>query len=107
MDECKKLGIKIKKPDVNYSVANFKPVSDDVIAFGMEAIKNVGANAIASIVAARTEYGKFKTIFDMLLHADLRLVNKKVLESLIQAGALDSIDKNRARLYNSIETATE
>ena len=107
MDECKKLGIKIKKPDVNYSDANFKPVNDEEIAFGMEAIKNVGGNAIASIVSARNENGKFKTIFDMLLHADLRLVNKKVLESLIQAGALDSIDKNRARLFNSIEVATE
>jgi DNA polymerase-3 subunit alpha len=107
MDECKKLGINIKKPDVNYSDANFKPVNDSAITFGMKAIKNVGANAIASIVTARNEYGKFKTIFDMLLHVDLRLVNKKVLESLIQAGALDSIEKNRARLFNSIETATE
>ena len=107
MEECKKLGLKIKKPDVNYSEANFKPIKENVIAFGMEAIKNVGANAITSMVNARNEHGKFKTIFDMLLHADLRLVNKKVLESLIQAGALDSIDKNRARLFNSIEVATE
>ncbi|MEJ2052967.1 MAG: DNA polymerase III subunit alpha [Calditrichaceae bacterium] len=107
MEECKKLGIKIKKPDVNYSVAHFTPIKENTIAFGMEAIKNVGGNAIASIVEARNTCGKFKTIFDMLLHADLRLVNKKVMESLIQAGALDSIDKNRARLFNSIERATE
>ncbi len=107
MDECKKLGLNIKPPDVNYSGAHFNPVDENTIAFGMEAIKNVGAAAIASIVEAREQNGKFKTIFDMLSHADLRLVNKKVLESLIQAGALDSLEGSRAQLFNSIENAVQ
>ncbi len=106
MEECKKIGLKIKPPDVNYSVAEFQPVSADEIAFGMEAIKNVGRNAINSIVQAREEFGPAKTIFDLLKNVDLRLVNKKVLESLIQAGAMDSLQGTRAQLFNAIESAT-
>jgi len=107
MDECKKLGLNIKPPDVNYSEAHFVPIGEDTIAFGMEAIKNVGGSAIASIVEARAERGNFETIYDMLSHVDLRLVNKKVLESLVQAGAMDSLEGTRAQLFNSIETAIE
>ncbi len=106
MDECKKIGLKIKAPDVNYSEGHFVPIEKDVIAFGMEAIKNVGAGAIASIVQAREEEGPVKTIFDLLQRVDLRLVNKKVLESLIQAGALDSLEGTRAQLFHSIEKAS-
>ena len=107
MDECKKMGLNIKSPDVNHSEANFVPLDENTIAFGMAAIKNVGASAIQSIVQAREKYGKFKTIYDLLLHADLRLVNKKVLESLIQAGALDSLEGNRAQLFASVEMAIQ
>ncbi len=107
MDECRNLGLKIKPPDINYSEAHFVPISENEIAFGMEAIKNVGAGAIAAIVEARKKYGPFKTIFDLLENVDLRSVNKKVLESLIQAGAMDSLEGNRAQLFNFIETALE
>ena len=107
MDECKKMGIKIKSPDINYSEAHFVPIDKNTIAFGMEAIKNVGGNAIQSIVRARQEHGPFKTLFDLLKYADLRLVNKKVLESLAQAGAMDSLEGSRSQLYNVIETAIE
>lgn len=107
MDECKKLGLKIKPPDVNYSEAHFKPIGKNEIAFGMAAIKNVGSNAIASIVEARKTVGNFKTIFDLLVNVDVRLVNKKVLESLIQAGAMDSLQGNRAQLFNAIEMVLE
>ncbi len=107
MDECKKLGIKIKAPDVNYSHAHFLPIADDEIAFGMAAIKNVGTGAIHSIVEARENEGRFGTIYEMLQNVDLRLVNKKVLESLIQAGALDSLEGSRAQKFNAIEQALE
>ncbi|MBN2426158.1 MAG: DNA polymerase III subunit alpha [Calditrichaceae bacterium] len=108
MDECKKLGLEIKPPDVNYSEAHFLPIENHTIAFGMQAIKNVGASAIESIVEARKKKGSsFKTIFELLEDVDLRLVNKKVLESLILAGACDSLEGNRAQLYNSVETAIE
>ena len=106
MEECKKLGLKIKAPDVNYSEGHFVPIEKDVIAFGMEAIKNVGAGAIASIVEARNAEGPVTNIFDLLKRVDLRLVNKKVLESLVQAGALDSLEGSRSQLFHSIEKAS-
>ena len=107
MEECRNLGIKIKPPDINYSEAHFVPLSENEIAFGLEAIKNVGSAAIASIVKARKTHGPFKTIFDLLQQVDLRAVNKKVLESLVQAGAMDSLEGNRAQLFNIIETAID
>jgi DNA polymerase-3 subunit alpha len=107
MDDCRKFNLNIKPPDVNYSEAHFVPVDDNTIAFGMEAIKNVGGGAIASIVAARQQVGGFQTIFDLLIHTDLRQVNKKALESLVQAGALDSLQGSRAQLFNVIEMAIE
>ncbi|MHB2153041.1 DNA polymerase III subunit alpha [Calditrichota bacterium GD2] len=107
MEECRNLGIRIKAPDINYSEAHFVALSQNEIAFGLGAIKNVGSAAIASIVEARKKHGPFKTIFDFLQHVDLRSVNKKVLESLIQAGAMDSLQGNRAQLFNMIETALE
>ena len=107
MEECRKLGIKISPPDVNYSQAQFVPVKEDTIAFGLEAIKNVGGSAIASIVESRESKGEFNTLFDLVHHVDMRLLNKKVLENLAMAGALDSLQGNRAQLYNMIETAIE
>ncbi len=107
MEECKAMGIRIRRPDINYSEAYFEPLSENEIAFGLEAIKNVGSAAIASIVEARKKHGPFKTIFDLLQHVDLRAVNKKVLESLIQAGAMDSLEGTRAQLFNVLEQAIE
>lgn len=107
MEECRKLGLTINPPDVNKSVANFMPGDDKTIMFGMGAIKNVGSNAINNIVHARQENGLFKSLFDLVQRVDLRLVNKKVLESLSNAGAFDSLPGTRAQLFNSVETAIE
>ena len=105
IDECRRMNINVLPPDVNESNYEFKVVGRD-IRFGLGAVKNVGKNAIQSILDAREKYGKFKTIFDLVQYADTRLVNKKVLESLIQAGALDSLHGNRAQLMESIDLAT-
>ncbi|MBN1155347.1 DNA polymerase III subunit alpha [candidate division KSB1 bacterium] len=105
IEECKRMGIEILPPDVNESIVEFMP-NGDSIRFGMGAIKNVGRGAIRSIICARNEEGPFRSIFDLCSRIDLRLVNKKVLESLVQAGALDSIDENRAQLLESIDIAT-
>jgi len=107
MSECNKMGIKINPPDINYSVADFKPLDAQTIAFGMAAIKNVGGNAIRSLVAEREENGKFETLFDVTRRVDLRQVNKKVLEGLALAGALDSLKGNRAQLFMAVETAID
>ncbi|MFO7890065.1 MAG: DNA polymerase III subunit alpha [bacterium] len=96
INECKRMGIEVLPPDVNESMANFI-VSGENIRFGLGAVKNVGLAAIESIVATRDKEGKFKTIFDFCRRVNLRLINKKVLESLIQVGAMDSVEGNRAQ----------
>lgn len=107
IDECRKLGIEVIPPDVNYSKAKFEPLSKTKIAFGMAAIKNVGHGAIESIILNRESVKKYTNIFQMLQKIDLRLVNKKVLESLVQSGACDSLEGSRAQNYHAIETAIE
>ncbi len=107
IDECRKMGIVVIPPDVNHSKAKFEPIEKDKIAFGMAAIKNVGLGAIESIIFNREKDGKYLNIFQMLQRVDLRLVNKKILESLIQCGACDSLEGNRAENFHSIETATD
>jgi len=107
MDECRKMGIDVVPPDVNHSHAKFIPISENKIAFGMQAIKNVGLGAIDSIVEGRKEVEKYENIFHLLQNVDLRQVNKKVLESLVQCGALDSLEGNRSQQFNSIEMAIE
>ena len=106
IEESKRLGIDVLAPDVNESHIGFTVVGNNV-RFGLNAIKNVGKNAIKSIIKARKKQGKFKTIFDLCEHVDLRLVNKKVLESLIQAGALDSLEGHRAQLMAAVDIATQ
>ncbi len=105
MEECRRMGIDVLPPDVNESIAKFAVV-DGKIRFGLGAIKNVGLGAIEAIVAEREKNGKFSTLFEFCERIDLRSVNKKVLESLVQAGALDSLEGNRNQLYHALETAT-
>ncbi len=106
LEECRRMGITVLPPDVNESFADFM-VTDKGIRFGLGAIKNVGRGAIDAIVDARTENGAFKTIFDLCNGVDLHAINRKMLESLVQAGAMDSMEGNRAHLFQSIETAIE
>ncbi|UCE04513.1 MAG: DNA polymerase III subunit alpha [bacterium] len=104
IEECKRMGINVLPPDVNESTYKFSVIGKD-IRFGLGAIKNVGKNAILSILKAREKFGRFKTMFDFVYNVDSRLVNKKVMESLIQAGALDSLEGHRAQLMESIDLA--
>jgi len=105
IEACRGMGLEILPPDVNISGAKFEVPEPGKISFGLEAIKNVGKAAIHSIIEARNEHGKFKNIFHLLQHVDLRSVNKKILEALVQAGALDSLEGNRAQNFLAIETA--
>ncbi len=107
MDECRKMGMEVVPPDINHSNAKFIPLSENKIAFGMKAIKNVGSGAIASIIEERENLKKYDNIFHMMQHVNARLVNKKVLESLIQCGAMDSLEGNRSQQFNSIEMAID
>jgi DNA polymerase-3 subunit alpha len=102
--ECREMGIAVEPPDVRISNADFTP-SDTGIRFGLTAIKNVGRNAIDSILAARVE-NDFGNFWEFCEKVDLRLMNKRVLESLIKAGALDSFGR-RAQLWASADKAME
>lgn len=106
MEEAKRYQISVKPPDINQSVATFV-AKDGEIYFGMAAIKNVGISAVDSIIEARSD-GPFISIFDVVSRIDPKVANKRVLEALVCAGALDSLKNgHRAQLYAVIETAVE
>jgi DNA polymerase-3 subunit alpha len=96
IEECRRMGIDVLPPDVNESGADFI-VTDNNIRFGLGAVKNVGKGAIQSIIEGRDRVGRFRTIYDFCQEINLRLVNKKVIESLIQVGAMDSLEGTRAQ----------
>src|ERR1700680_1960001 len=96
INECREMGIAVEAPDINVSDANFTP-HGSAIRFGLAAVKNVGHNAIDSIVAGRKELGRYGAIYEFCEKVDLRLLNKRVLESLIKSGAMDGLGR-RAQL---------
>jgi DNA polymerase-3 subunit alpha len=104
-EEAEKMGILVLPPDINESEKDFK-IEGDTIRFGLGAIKNVGFSAIDSIVEKRQE-SIYKNIFDLCERIDLRLANKKVLESLIKAGAFDCFGKNRRQHLQVLEHSLE
>jgi DNA polymerase-3 subunit alpha len=90
LGECRELGIPILPPDINSSELRFTVVPEGV-RFGLAAVKNVGEGAIVSLLGVRQELGPIDSLYTLCEHADLRLVNKRVVESLVKAGALDSV----------------
>jgi len=98
IDEAERMGIKILPPDVNESYANFTMINKNEIRFGLSAVKNVGEGSIESIIEARRKYGRFNNLYEFCERTDSRLVNKKVLESLIKCGAFDSVGLKRSQL---------
>ena len=104
--ECKDMGITILPPDVNASDLVFTP-SGGAIRFGLTAIKNVGPTAIESVILARNKLGRFENLMEFCEHVDLRLLNKRVLESLIKAGAFDSMGVRRTQLLAVLDRAME
>jgi len=120
--ECKSMGIKVLPPDINESFKDFTVVYEAPqknksqitveggIRFGLAAVKNVGVNAVESILKEREKKGRFDSLSDFCENIDLRVVNRKVIESLIKCGAFDSVDsanlspgKFRARMINDID----
>lgn len=96
--DCRKLGITVLPPDVNESGLNFASVGTD-IRFGLGAVRNVGANVVSSLIATRRAKGKFTDFSDYLNKIDVAACNKKVTESLIKAGAFDSLSHPRKGLF--------
>jgi DNA polymerase-3 subunit alpha len=106
LNECRRMGIKVLPPDVNSSVATFAAVGSDV-RFGLAAIRNVGANVVEAILAARKSKGEFGSFPDFLRKVPLVVCNKRVIESLIKAGAFDSFRDARKGLVFVHEQAVD
>ncbi|NLI69383.1 MAG: DNA polymerase III subunit alpha [Firmicutes bacterium] len=104
ISDCIRQGIEVLLPDVNESAVNFSVVGDRRICFGLSAVKNLGSGAIENIISVREE-GLFRSLTDFCSRVDLRACNKKVVESLVKAGAFDNIEKNRAALLAILDDA--
>ena len=105
INECKKLNIEVKSPDINVSYTQFYPVDSSTISYGLNAIKNVGEKALQSIIENREDEGSFETIFEFCSRIDQQKVNKRVLESLIKSGSMDSISGTRSQNFDAIDIA--
>ena len=106
LNECRRMKISVLPPDVNESQADFTPVGDD-IRFGLHAVRNVGTNVVAGIVAARQEKGKFSDFPDFMDKVPAIVCQKKVIESLVKAGAFDSLGHRRRALATVHEDAVD
>ena len=104
LDSAKKMGIEVLPPDVNTSFEDFRALNDNCIAYGLSAIKNHGAKASAAISEYRLANGEFQTIFD-ITKIESNVVNRKALESLVQAGACDNLEGHRAQQFEIIDDA--
>jgi DNA polymerase-3 subunit alpha len=112
ISECREMGIQVLAPDVNWSEFTFTPVHSDKpgesgIRFGLGAIKNVGFPAVESIVKAREEGGPFKSVYEFCERVDLSAVNRRMIESLIRAGAMDNLGGTRAQQFAVLDAAIE
>jgi DNA polymerase-3 subunit alpha len=106
LNECRRMKIQVLPPDVNESANNFTPVGND-IRFGLGAIRNVGTNVVEGVVAARTEKGRFEDFNDFMDKVPVHVCNKRVIESLIKAGAFDDMKHKRRALVTISETAVD
>jgi DNA polymerase III subunit alpha len=103
---CRRMGITVLPPDVNESDADFTP-NGTAIRYGLSAVRNVGEQVVEAIVAARREKGRFTDFFDFCDKVDIGVLNKRVIESLIKAGAFDSLGLPRRGLFEVHEVAVD
>ncbi len=106
INECREMGITILPPDVNHSEWSFTP-DGQAIRFGMGAVKNLGQSAVEAIGKAREEIGRFTSLHEFCEKADLGAVNRRMIESLIRAGAMDSLAGTRSQKFAAVEGAME
>ncbi len=106
IQHCKIVGIEVLPPDINESDTSFT-VTGNKIRFGLAAVKNVGINAIQSIIKARDERGKYEGLYDFLQRADYSVINKRAIESLIKCGAFDRLGVYRSSMLAVYEKLIE
>ena len=102
INECKRMRLEVKPPDINMSNSHFTP-GDRYVLFGLSAVRNVGSSVVEQIIACREEGGPFASFMDFCDRVPASVTNKKTLESLIKAGAFDSIEPDRSRLLGSYD----
>ena len=107
VDECVRMGLTVLPPDINKGLYRFNVDDDGAIVYGIGAIKGVGEGPIEAILEARNADGYFKDLFDFCARIDLKRVNKRVLEKLILAGALDRLGPHRAAMMASLDDAVK
>ncbi|MGO1298419.1 MAG: DNA polymerase III subunit alpha, partial [Vibrio sp.] len=107
VDECARMKISVLPPDVNVGLYRFTVDDDGAIVYGIGAVKGVGESPIDAILEAREKGGYFKDLFDFCARVDLKRVNKRVIEKLILAGALDRLGPHRAAMMASVEEAVK
>ena len=101
-DNIKKMGIKILRPDINKSFEYFSVEEDGNIRYAMSAVKSVGVGVVKEIVKEREKNGPFKNITDFIERVDPKNLNRRMLENLIKAGAFDSLEPNRAKMFENV-----
>src|ERR1700687_850470 len=106
INEARGMGITVLPPDVNSSALDFTPVGES-IRFGLQAIKNVGENTVKGILEARVALGRFTSLYQFCGHVDTRLLNRRVVESLIKSGAMDTLGARRSQIFAVIDRAME
>jgi DNA polymerase-3 subunit alpha len=105
IDECQRMGIRVLPPDVNHSGYDFSVVDGETVRYGLGAIKGVGHGAIEGMLRERADSGVYRNLHDFCRRADTRKANRRVMEALICAGALDALGPNRASLDNALADA--
>ena len=106
INECREMGITILPPDVNHSEWSFTP-DGQAIRFGLGAVKNLGQSAVEAIGRAREEKGGFKSLYEFCERVDMGAVNRRMIESLIKAGAMDGLEGTRSQKFAAVESAME
>jgi DNA polymerase-3 subunit alpha len=106
INECRDMDITVLPPDVNHSEWSFTP-DGQAIRFGLGAVKNLGQSAVEAIAKAREEVGRFHSIYQICEKVDLGSVNRRMIESLIRAGAMDSLEGTRSQKFAVVESAME
>ena len=105
IDECKIMGLTVESPDINRSAVRFSVIDDKTVLYGLGAIKGVGEAALANVLEARDSSGPFDSLDDLCRRASPGTVNKRVLEALVKAGAVDALGPNRASLWQHLPSA--
>ncbi|MFM8486525.1 MAG: DNA polymerase III subunit alpha, partial [Bacteroidota bacterium] len=103
LEECKRMGLNVKGPDVNESMINFGVNKRGEIRYGMGSVKGVGEAAVESLIEERKKSGPFRDLFDFMRRCNLRTINKRVMENLVYAGAFDGFGLPRATFFTEDE----